>query len=34
MQGSYGPISAICKDNNGQWFGVADPRVETSKAIY
>ena len=34
MQGSYGPISAICKDNNGQWFGVADSRVETSKAIY
>ncbi len=34
LQSSFGPISAICKDVNGSWVGVADPRVETSKAIY
>ena len=34
LQSSFGPISAICKDDNGSWSGVADPRVETSKVIY
>jgi len=33
LQSSFGPISAICKDINGSWIGVADPRVKTSKAI-
>ena len=33
LQSSFGPISAICKDDSGLWSGVADPRVETSKAI-
>ena len=34
LQSSFGPISAICKDESGSWYGVADPRVNTSKAIY
>ena len=34
LQSSFGPISAICKDSSGLWVGAADPRVETSKAIY
>ncbi len=33
LQSSFGPILAICKDSSGSWVGVADPRVETSKAI-
>jgi len=34
LQSSFGPISAICKDESGSWYGVADPRVNTTKAIY
>ena len=32
MQSSFGPISAIYQKEDGSWLGVADPRVETSKA--
>ena len=32
LQGSFGPISAIIKEEENNWFGIADPRVETSEA--
>ena len=32
LQGSFGPISAIIKKEENNWFGIADPRVKTSEA--
>ena len=32
LQGSFGPISSIIKEEENNWFGIADPRVETSEA--
>jgi len=33
LQSSFGPISAIYKNENGSWKGVTDNRVKTSKTI-
>ena len=33
LQPSFGPISAIYKNENGSWNGVTDNRVITSKTI-
>ena len=32
LQASFGPISAIFREGNESWVGIADPRVETAKA--
>jgi len=32
LQGSFGPISAIYREENNNWIGIADPRVETANA--
>ncbi len=32
LQGSFGPISAIYREENKNWVGIPDPRVETANA--